>query len=193
MHNNHKQLQKFLNGKNVNNKINRWSLELTTYNITYEWISGACNKAADSLSQLVDVKDTPVTSNAPINMVVTSTSDGPTTHTHSKTLVPTDTTPPTDVQSMVTLNPGTVSAPPPLMEDHQDTLQVMQKTDPFCKCTSKWLLNGKAPYHEADTFTHIKGLLYKYAIDSNQGFLLLIIPKSWCFTVLVEAHDKLGP
>ena len=67
----------------------------------------------------------------------------------------------------------------------------MQKTDPFCKCISKWLLNGKAPSHEVDTFTYIKGLLYEHVMDSNQKFLLLVIPKSWHFTVLVEAHDKL--
>ena len=47
--NNHKPLNKFLNGKNANNKVNRWGLELATYKITFEWISGACNKAADCL------------------------------------------------------------------------------------------------------------------------------------------------
>ena len=81
-----------------------------------------------------------------------------------------------------------VSAPPPLTEDHKDTLQLMQKTDPFCKCISKWLL--KAPSHEADT--HIKGLLFKHVMDSNQKFLAVVIPQSWHFTVLVKAHDKLG-
>ena len=39
---------------------------------------------------------------------------------------------------------------------------------------------------------HIKGLLYKHVIDSNQKFLEIVIPKSWHFTVLVEGHDKLG-
>ena len=68
----------------------------------------------------------------------------------------------------------------------------MKKTDSFCKCTSKWLLNGKAASHTADTFTHIKGLLYKHVMGSNQKFLALVIPKSWYFTVLIEAHDKLG-
>ena len=47
--NDHKPLQKFLNGKNANYKVNRWSLELATYNIKFEWISGA-HKAADCLS-----------------------------------------------------------------------------------------------------------------------------------------------
>ena len=30
--NDHKPLTKFLNGKNANNKVNRWGLELATYN-----------------------------------------------------------------------------------------------------------------------------------------------------------------
>ena len=68
----------------------------------------------------------------------------------------------------------------------------MQRTDQFCKCISKCLLNGKAPQHEIDTFTHIKGLLYKHIMDSGKQFLALIILKSWKYTVLVEAHDKLG-
>ena len=48
--NDHKPLAQFLNGKNENTKINRWGLELASYNITFEWISGARNKAADCLS-----------------------------------------------------------------------------------------------------------------------------------------------
>ena len=52
--NNHNPLAKFLNGKNANNKVNRWALELATYNITFEWISGAKNKGADCLSRLVE-------------------------------------------------------------------------------------------------------------------------------------------
>ena len=53
-------------------------------------------------------------------------------------------------------------------------------------------LTRKALQHETDIFTHIKGLLYKHITDSGQKFLALVIPKSWKYTVLVEAHDKLG-
>ena len=49
-----------------------------------------------------------------------------------------------------------------------------------------------APQHETDLFTHVRGLLYKHVTDSGQKFLALVIPKSWKYTVLVEAHDKLG-
>ena len=46
----HKPLARFLNGKNENTKVNRWGLELASYNIEIEWISGVKNKATDCLS-----------------------------------------------------------------------------------------------------------------------------------------------
>ena len=72
------------------------------------------------------------------------------------------------------------------------TLWSSTTKSPYYRFTSKQLINGKAPHHEDDTFIHINNLLYKYAIDATQKFLVLVIPKSWNFTVLVEAHDKLG-
>ena len=80
----------------------------------------------------------------------------------------------------------------PLTEDRLQVLQQMQRTDSFCKHISKCLSNGRALKHEIDLFLHVKGLLYKHVTDSKQKFLALIIPKSWKYTVLVEAHDKLG-
>ena len=74
--------------------------------------------------------------------------------------------------------------PQSLTADRLEGLLQMQRTHPFCKHISKCLSNG--PFH------HVKGLLYKYIIDSGQNFLALVIPKSWKYTVLVEAHDKLG-
>ena len=76
--NDHKPLTKFLNGKNANNKVNQWGLELATYKITFEWISGAKNEAADCLSCLVEL---PQTTSALINMLSVSNTDGPTFNT----------------------------------------------------------------------------------------------------------------
>ena len=67
--NDHKPLAKFLNGKNANNKVNRWAHELATCNITFEWILGAKNKAADCLSHLAKLPSIP---SASINMVSVS-------------------------------------------------------------------------------------------------------------------------
>ena len=84
--NDHKPLPHFLNRKNTNNKVNRWSLELATYNISFKWISGARNKAADCLSRLVTPTSTP------INMLTASSNDGPASHTRSRTQNTSDTT-----------------------------------------------------------------------------------------------------
>ena len=72
--NDHKPLAWFLNGKNENIKVNRWGLELASYNIMFEWISGARNKAADCLSRLVELpkkhqKNQTGTKSTQINMV----------------------------------------------------------------------------------------------------------------------------
>ena len=80
--NDHKPLTKFLNGKNANNKVNRWGLELATYNITFDWISGAKNKADDCLSCLAEL---PQTIPAPINLLSVTNSDGAAFNTRSQT------------------------------------------------------------------------------------------------------------
>ena len=184
--NDHKPLAQFLNGKNANNKVNRWSLELATYNITFKWISGAKNKAADCLSRLVSP------TRKSINMLTASVNDGPAFHTRSYTQSTSDSASTPLGMPQPHISQDNNPTPKSLTDDHQEALLQMQCTDPFCKCISKRLLNGKAPHHKSDTFTHIKGLLYKHVSDTGKKFLTIVIPKSWKFTVLVEAHDKLG-
>ena len=180
--NDHKPLAQFLNGKNTNNKVNRCSLELATYNISFKWISGAKNKAADCLSRLVK----PITTS--VNMLTAFTTDGPAFHVRSH-IQNTSSTPHQDTAPQISQEPTTV--PKPLTADHLEALLQMQKTDLFCKCISRRLLNCKAPHQEFDTFAHVKGLLYKHVTDAGKKFLTLVIPKSWKYTVLMEAHDKL--
>ena len=157
-----KPLAWFLNGKNANNKVDRWSLELATYNITFEWISGAQNKAADCLSWLVK-PTSPLTC---VNMLTASYTDGPTFNTRSHTQNTSPSTTPTPHPNILPkISQETTLTPKPLTADRLEALLQMQGTDPFCKCITKLLLNGKAPQHEFDTFTHVKGLLYKHVTD----------------------------
>ena len=110
-------------------------LELATYNITFEWISGAKNKAADCLSHLVELPSTP---SASISMLSVSNTDGPAFNTRSqaqKCLAPDyPTTQPSvtpDVMSTPDLTPKSLTA------DRLEALLQMQKTGPFCKQISK--------------------------------------------------------
>ena len=86
--------------------------------------------------------------------------------------------------------PGLI--PEMLTANRLEALLQMQKTYAFCKRIAKQFSNGEALKHETDIFTQVKGLLYKHITDSGQKLLALAIPKSWRYTVLVEAHDKLG-
>ena len=95
-----------------------------------------------------------------------------------------------DVMTEVSKVPG--PTPKSLTADRLEALLQMLKTDPFCKRISKHLWNGKALQHETDLFIHIRGLLYKHITYSGQKFLASVIPKSWKYTILVEAHNKLG-
>ena len=130
---------------------------------------------------------------ASINMVSVSNKDGPAFNTRSQTqqcLASDHST----AQQHVIPDIMSTSDPTPksLTADRLEALLQMQKTDPFCKCISEHLSNEKAPKHEVDLFTHVKGLLYKHITDSRQKFLALVLPKSWKYMVLVEASDKLG-
>ena len=198
--NDHKPLARFLNGKNENTKINRWGLELACYNITFEWISGARNKAADCLLQLVELpekhqKNLSGTKPTPINMVkaVTTRSGTRKTPTVKETKKPQPMEPILDKgetsETMInneTTNNSRENSP-------KDTsIKEMQSTDPFCKCIVKRLLNKTAPEHGLKTFFIHNGLLYRYASDYSKDFCALVIPKAWRYTILVETHDKMG-
>ena len=84
VHNDHKQLAKFLNEKNANNKNERWGLELVTYNVTFEWTSEAQNKAANCLSRLVKL---PNDSKATVKMLTATNSTQEAKH-HTNTKQP---------------------------------------------------------------------------------------------------------
>ena len=164
--NDHKLLNRFLNGKNANNKVNRWGLELATYNIIFELISGACNKASDCLSHLVELpQNTPVL----INMLSVTTTDGPAFHTRSQTCqcisLDISTSQPDITQEVSEVTDPTTKS---LTTDRLEALLQMQITDLFCKRISKCLSNGKAPQHEMDLFTHVRGSLYKHVTDSGK-------------------------
>ena len=125
-------------------------------------------------------------------MLTASFSDGPAFHTRSHTQSTSDSTSALHTDAAPHISQDATTTAKPITADHLDALLQMQRTDPFCKHISRRLLNSKAPHHEFDTFTHVKGLLYKHIADAGKKFLTLVIPKSWKYTILVEAHDKLG-
>ena len=140
-------------------------LELATYNITFEWISGAHNKAADYLSCIVGLP----------HYIPVSIDNMLSVYTHRWMSLPkmqyqtvkftnaypsdTSTSQPeiTPEVSKFQQDPNSPKSLTARTGSLQALLQ-MQKTDPFCKRISKHLFNGKGPQHETDLFTHLRGL-----------------------------------
>ena len=99
-------------------------------------------------------------------MLSVTNTDGPAFNTRSQThqhLSPDTSTSQPDITPEV--SEVTDPTPKSLIADRLETLLQMQKTDPFCKRISKCLLNGKAPQHKLDLFTHVRVLFYKHVID----------------------------
>ena len=188
--NDHKPLAWFLNGKNENTKINRSGLELVSYNIMFEWISGARNKAADCLSRLVELpkkhqKNPSGTKPTLINMVkaVTTRSGTRKTPTDKETKKP---------QPMEPILDNDTTSNNSQNNPKDTSIKEKQLTNPFCKHIVRRLLNKTAPEHEKKTFFIHNGLLYRYASDHSKDFCGLVIPKAWRYMILVETHDKMG-
>ena len=51
----HLPLKKFLQKQTLNAKVNNWAVELEQFNLKLEWIQGAMNTLADSLSRRLEV------------------------------------------------------------------------------------------------------------------------------------------
>ena len=97
-------------------------------------------KAADCLSRLVK----PISTSTSVNMPTASSTNRPAFHTRSHTQHTSSSatsTPHLDSSSQISQEPTTT--PKPLTVDCLDALLQMQRTDPFCKCISKRLLNGR--------------------------------------------------
>ena len=157
--NGHKPLAKFLNGKNANSKVNRWGLELATYNFTFEWISGICNKAADCLSRLVEL---PQDKTIPVHMLTVTKHDGPTFYIRSQThLCHSSSTPTLHPQPDITPDVSTTASPTPksLTEDRLQTILQMQKWTPFA---------GEYP----NAYQIERHLYMKLTFSTHQGTIL---------------------
>ena len=157
--------------KNANKKVNRWGLELATYNITFKWISGACKKAADCLSRMVELpQDRPAT----VQMLSTTNLDGPAFNTRSRTAQCNTTNPTPQPQSDavtpdVTDTPSTT--PKPLTTDRLQVLLQMQRTDPFCKHISKCLIKWISTQTQSRSLLTCESL----TLHTGHGFIPKIL------------------
>ena len=159
-----KLLQKFLNGKTDNLKLDRWSLELQGRNIQIEHIPGYKNKAVNCLSQLP--------------FVTRKRNDNP-----LKDL---------EVTVNVTQAKEDTSCSPLCEVDLTDT-KTLQQEDKHCIRIAKLLNDPKTRFHERDSYGYDdKGILYHINRQNGREYKATVVPKVLVQTILREMHDNFG-
>ena len=117
-----KSLQKFLNGRTDNVKLDRWSLELQGMNIKVEHMSGYKNKAADCLSRLPFI--TRKRNNNPLK----------------------------DEEISINLNQTKENVPcSPMCEVDVTDTKALQQNDRFCIRIAKMMEDPKSRFNERDS------------------------------------------
>ena len=158
-----KSLQKFLNGRTDNLKLDRWSLELQGRNIQVEHIPGYKNKAADCLSHLP--------------FVTRKRNDNPLKDE--------------DI-SVNTIQTEDDTCCPLCDVDLTDT-KSLQQEDKHCIRISKLIADPKSRFHERDSYGYDdKGILHHINRENGREYKATVVPKVLVKTVLKEMHDHFG-
>ena len=158
-----KSLQKFLNGKTNNLKLDRLSLELQGRNIQVEHIPGYKNKAADCLSRLPFVtrkrNDNPL-KDEDITINTVQTEDNITC---------------------------------PLCEVDLTDTRTLQHEDKHCIRIAKLIADPKSRFNERDLYGYDdKGILYHINRENGKEYKATAVPTVLIQTVLKEMHDHFG-
>ena len=158
-----KSLQKFLNGRTDNLKLDKWSLEIQGRNIQVAHIPGYKNKAADCLSRLPFAtrkrNDNPLRDEIPLNEAQTER----------------------EIQCW------------PMCEVDITDTKALQQQDRFCTRIAKMMEDLKSRFNERDSYGYDNtGLLYHINKENGREYKATIVPNVLIQTVLKKMHDHFG-
>ena len=174
----HLPLRKFLAKETMNAKVNNWAVELEQFKLKLEWIQGAKNTLADSLSRLLDID--PKAGNTP-------EPEGQEFGTYCFQEL--DKVKVQDVYEeieSITVKTGTQEI---LLPMPAETLKRLQKADDFCRTTVQKLKKDEI---SSKIFIREGGILRRLWIEETESFNCIVVPKVLQQSLLILAHDKSG-
>ena len=178
----HLPLKKFLEKQTMNAKVNNWAVELEQFKIKMEWIQGAKNTLADSLSRLLEMTPEAELEKEPdgqeFGTACFEEMDAVQTHV-------------VYIENVETLS---VTTPPEAFQEVSLPLKLaqmikLQKADTECRDIVKKLRNNK---NIERIYILEEGCLKRLWIEDHQTFKCTVIPKVLRDPLLVLAHDKNG-
>ena len=140
-------------------------LELVTYNITFKWISGAQNKAADCLFRLVEL---PQDKQATVQVLIATNLDGLALHTRSITAQH-------NITEDLTVQPKTDTVTP-VITTVQDT---PDNTPKLLTIDYKHYYKCKEPTHFVNAFPSI----YQMAKHQNMKLIFFYTSSNYCINM----------
>ena len=166
----HLPLKKFLAKNTLNSKVNNWAIEISPFQITFEYIKGIKNTLADTMSQLINIDPQIQSEPEP---------EGYEFGYYTFDLLPT-----LEVTNVETTKKKSVETQDE--DDHDedlwkllisnDTLSKLQQEDDFCKNIFSQIEKGNLI--EGQLYLIRNNILKRYIIDGDHTYETIVIPRT---------------
>ena len=177
----HLPLKKFLAKNTLNSKVNNWAIEISPFQITFEYIKGIKNTLADMMSQLIDINPKFQSEPEP---------EGYEFSYYTFNLLPTlevtnDET--TKKKSLETLDEDASDEDLWKLPISDEILSKLQQEDEFCKNIFNQIEKGNLI--EGQLYLTRNNILKRYVIDGDDAYETIIMPRTLTPQILQMAHD----
>ena len=175
----HLPLKKFLDHKTENTKVDNWSIDISGFNLKFEYIKGIKNTLADMMSRLVqldpEIKLELEPEGYQFEQKETASSK----------------------KGEITLVSEVKGEAPPILDDPaimwgipSKELERLQNGDLLCvRIFNQMDKQGEKALHP---YYKEEGVLKRYVHDNKQRFKITVVPRTLARTVLKLGHDELG-
>ena len=200
MRSDHLPLKKFLNKNTLNSKVNNWTVEISPFHITFEYIKGIKNTLADTMSCLINIDpDTELLPEEqgceygyylfdPLPPIHTDDihhiDDIPEitiTYPEDETLTYFDPKNPRgDVDTLLSLLDGA----------HYELISSLQDRDAFCHCILQQVCKSK--WSVCQSYKIKNDILKHHQSTNGQLFYPIVLPGMLIGHILELSHNKLG-
>ena len=179
----HLLLKKFLGKNTLNSKVNNWAIEISPFQIIFEYIKGIKNTLADTMSQLIDIEP--------------QIQPEPEPEGYEFGYYTFDTLPTLEVTNVEATQKESPDTKDKDASDGKlwklpisnDTLSRLQQEDVFCKNILNQIEKGNTI--EGQLYLIRDKILKRYVVDGDNTYGITMIPRAITTQILRMAHDEL--